>query len=328
MKIFRSIEELKPVFPHVVLTIGNFDGIHLGHREIFRKVVKTARDAQGTSLVFTFVPHPLKVLDPVHAPSLINTYEEKERLIAASCIDALVCVPFNLETAKMTAETFVKDVLVKRIGLRHLIVGYDYAFGRDRQGNVDYLRKSGQENGFEVEVLPPISINGEVFSSTRIRQCLYSGDVAGVVRLLGRHFNLEGKVMHGAKRGHRLGFPTANLKTDKELLPRNGVYAVKVKHRDQVLDGVVNIGCNPTFRVGGISIEVHLLDFYGDLYGEDLRIYFVDRLREEILFPSANDLIRAINHDINRARDILAQKKVIEYREYLNGNCNVENEES
>lgn len=317
MKIFRSLEELEPVFPNVVLTIGNFDGIHLGHREIFRKVVKTARDIQGTGMVFTFVPHPLKVLDPVHAPSLINTYEEKERLISASCIDALVCAPFTIQTASITAEDFVKNILVEKIGIRHLIVGYDYAFGRDRQGNVEYLRTAGLKNGFDVQVLPPISHSGEVFSSTRIRQCLYAGDVSGVVRLLGRHFNLEGQVMHGAKRGHRIGFPTANLKTEKELLPRNGVYAVKVKHRDQILDGVVNIGCNPTFRVGGISIEVHILDFSGDLYGEDLRIYFVERLREEILFPSANDLIRAINHDISRAREILAEKKIIEYREYL-----------
>jgi riboflavin kinase/FMN adenylyltransferase len=301
-----------------VVTIGNFDGVHLGHREIFREVVRDARASGGTSVVFTFVPHPRKVLDPARrAPRQINTDAEKERLIEASCIDVLICAPFTRETAALSAEQFVRDVLVGRLGTRHLVIGYDYAFGKDRQGNADYLRRQGEELGFTVQVLGPVSTDGVVYSSTRIREMILAGEVAEVVGLLGRHFNLEGKVVHGAKRGKKLGFPTANLATEKELLPRPGVYAVKARYRERMLDGVVNIGCNPTFGAENTSVEVHLLDFQGDLYGETLRVYFLARLRDEMRFPSPAELVRAITDDIERARTVLSTTQVIEYRDYL-----------
>jgi len=317
MIIVRNLEELSSPLHNAVVTIGNFDGVHLGHREIFRRVVRKAQEVGGTSVVYTFVPHPLKVVAPERAPRLINTYSEKERLIEASCIDVLICAPFTPETASWSASRFVEDVLVAKIGVRHLIVGYDYAFGRGREGNVEFLRRKGEDLGFEVEELGPIRGEGEVYSSTRIRQMLTAGDVRGVVALLGRHFTLEGEVVHGAKRGKKLGFPTANISTDKEILPRPGVYAVKVKKGDALFDGVVNIGCNPTFCSEGISVEVHLLNFHQEIYGETLRLYFVERLRDEMLFPAPDALIRAIAADIARARQLLEATRIVEYREYL-----------
>ncbi len=317
MRIIHQLAELSPPVPRAVVTIGNFDGVHLGHREIFRRVVRRARELNGTAVVLTFVPHPLKVLDPNRAPRLLNTYAEKERLIEASCIDLMVSLPFTRELAAMPADRFVAEILVGRLGLVHLIVGADYAFGRKREGNVSFLRRKGEEFGFLVEALEPVRVGGKVYSSTLIRRRLGAGDVAGVVALLGRHFTLEGRVIYGANRGRQLGFPTANLLTDKEILPRPGVYAVKVRWREEYFDGVMNIGFNPTFGTERISLEVHLLDFHGDLYGETLRVYFVERLREEMVFPSAAALIEAIVLDVARARDILAANRIVEYREYL-----------
>jgi riboflavin kinase/FMN adenylyltransferase len=317
MRIIRDLNELTAPLPNAVVTIGNFDGVHLGHREIFRRVVRRAREVGGQSVVFTFVPHPLKVLAPERAPRLINTYAEKERLIEASCIDVLICAPFTRETAALPASRFVEEILLGKVGVRHLIVGYDYTFGRGREGDVRFLRRRGEALGFAVEVLDPIAEGGEVYSSTRIRRLILEGDVAGVVGPLGRHFTLDGEVVHGAKRGKKLGFPTANLKTDKELLPKPGVYAVKVRRGESVLDGVVNIGRNPTFRAEGLSVEVHILDFHEEIYGEIPRLYFVERLRDEILFPDPAALTQAIAADIERARRILADARIIEYREYL-----------
>lgn len=317
MRIIRNLQELTAPLTGAVVTIGNFDGVHLGHREIFRRVVERAREVDGPAVVFTFVPHPLTVLAPERAPRLINTYAEKERLIEASCVDVLICAPFTSEMASLPAGRFVEEVLVGKVGVRHLIVGYDYAFGRGREGDARFLIRRGAELGFTVEVLEPIAKDGEAYSSTRIRRLILEGQVAGVVKFLGRHFTLEGRVIHGAKRGKQLGFPTANLAIDKELLPKPGVYAVKVKRGAAVLDGVVNIGCNPTFCTEGLSVEVHILDFHEEVYGETLRLYFVERLRDEMLFPAPSELVQAIAADVERARSILAAARIVEYREYL-----------
>lgn len=317
MRIIRNLSEIDSPFPSPVVTIGNFDGVHLGHREIFRRVVRKAGELGGTSVVFTFIPHPRKLLDPTRAPLQINTYDEKERLIEASCIDVLICAPFTRQMAAFSADRFVEEVLVGRIGVRHLIVGYDYAFGRGREGNTEFLRRKGESLGFSVEVLSPITQKGEVYSSTRIRELILAGKVEEVVELLGRHFNLEGKVVRGAARGKTLGFPTANLETEKELLPPAGVYAVKARRGNDILDGVANIGWTPTFGRERQSVEVHLLDFSEEIYGESVRIYFLARLRDEMKFPTPADLVRAIEADVARARTLLAGKKILEYREYL-----------
>jgi len=319
MKIIRDLQELRQPPQGTVLTIGNFDGVHLGHREIFRKVLRRARELDGTAAVLTFEPHPLRLLAPEHAPPRINTPEEKIRLMEASCIDLLVVQPFDRIFAALSADAFVHDILVGKLAVTHLVVGYDYAFGRGREGNMDFLQDRASEYGFVLETLDPISRGGEVYSSTRIRQSLQAGDVAGVVDVLGRNFTLDGQVVHGAGRGRTLGFPTANLDTDKEILPANGVYAVKVKWHERLYDAVVNIGDRPTFQNQDATLEIHLLDFQESLYDETLRLYFVDRLRGEQSFASIGALQQAIQHDIERARNILAERGVVEFREYLAG---------
>ena len=317
MEIIRNLDELKQPLENAVATIGNFDGVHLGHREIFREVVKKAKASGGVSVVITFVPHPLKVIKPEQAPRLLNTYVEKQRLIRASCVDYLIELPFNQTMADMDPDDFVDDILIGKLGVKQLIVGYDYSFGRNRTGDVAYLAAAGVEKGFDVQVLGPILRGEEIFSSTLARRLLAAGDVAAVVEPLGRHFNLEGRVVSGASRGARLGFPTANLITEKEILPRPGVYAVKVKYDNQLFDGVMNIGFNPTFGAERISLEVHILDFDRNIYGETIRVYFVERLRDEKVFSSADELAKSISADIAAARKILTESRIIEYRDYL-----------
>ncbi|MCK5912322.1 MAG: bifunctional riboflavin kinase/FAD synthetase [Desulfuromusa sp.] len=317
MNILKSFDSLPTLFGSSAVTLGNFDGVHLGHRELFRYLVSAARQLKCPSIVYTFDPHPLKFLAPEKAPLLLNTPEEKQRLIAASHIDYLIETPFTADFATMSPEQFVIDILVEKLKIKALVVGYDYAFGQGRRGNVDFLKACGDDLGFTVEVLQPVGADGLPFSSTRIRRMVASGDVAAVVRLLGRQYNLQGKVVPGEQRGRELGFPTANLETDKELLPATGVYAVKVRHCQQEYGGVVNLGQRPTFGGGAPTIEVHLLDFTGQLYNQDLRIYFVERLRGEQKFSSAGKLIEAITADVINARQILQSVQVIQYREYL-----------
>lgn len=331
MKIIRDLSDIEQPFHNAVVTLGNFDGVHLGHREIFRSVVKTAKRIGGTSIVCTFQPHPLKMLAPEHAPRLINTQQEKERLIEASCVDVLLMLPFTLQLASMSPQDFVHDVLLKTIGLKHLVVGYDYAFGRGRQGDITFLRHQGRMHDFVVDVFGPVQKNGKVLSSTRVRQAVLSGRVDDAVALLGRQFNLEGVVVHGDGRGHKLGFATANIETEKELLPRSGVYAAIVR-KIRICDGadedvncvvgeylaVVNIGHKPTFGDSPLTIEAHLLETRENFYGDNLRIYFVCRLRDEQKFNNVDELCRAIDADISKAREVLEQTKIIEFREYLN----------
>jgi len=317
MIVLHDLHELKRPLKDVVLTIGNFDGVHLGHREIFRKVVSRARELGGTSAVMTFVPHPLKVLAPEKLQPLINTYDEKERLIEASRIDVLFSLPFSHDFARIPAEEFVAEILVRRIGVKHLIVGYDYAFGRAREGDVAALRALSERHDFVLEVLDPVLEGERLFSSTRVRELIAAGEVREAVNWLGRHFSLEGTVVRGDGRGRGLGFPTANLATAKELLPATGVYAVKVRVDGQIYDGVANLGNNPTFPGATGGVEVHVLDFNQDLYGKPLRVYFVERLRGEMKFSGPQELIDAIKRDIARSRKLLAGTRLVVYHEYL-----------
>ncbi len=317
MQVVRDLDSLDEVPKRTVLTIGNFDGVHLGHREIFRRVVHKARALDGTSAVLTFEPHPLRLLAPERAPLRINTPDEKVRLLEASCIDLLAILAFTHELAKLPAADFVEEILLRRLGLCHLVVGYDYAFGRNREGDAEFLAVQAARHGFGLDVLEPIQAGAEAYSSTRIRQAVGSGQVASAVKILGRNFTLDGLVIHGDGRGRKLGFPTANLSVEKELLPKEGVYAVKVKWRDDYFDAVVNIGQRPTFVGAEPSLEIHLLDFQGDLYGERLRIYFVERLRDEKRFSSVAELQRSVDSDIGTARSLLATSHVVEYHEYL-----------
>lgn len=315
MLIYRTIEEIPAPFPHAVVTVGNFDGVHLGHRAIFKKISQAAMELGGVSVVVTFAPHPLKVLAPERDFRLITTYAEKERLIAESGIDVLVIVPFTREFSNISAEKFVREILVRSIGMKSLVIGFDYVFGKNRQGDVNLLRKLGEEISFSVEVLDQVG-NGETgFSSSMVRELISAGDVRGVVSLLGRYFSVGGEVVHGFHRGKQLGFPTANIEVEEDLLPKPGVYAVKVEGDGWGRDGACNIGNNPTFYGSSVTVEVHLLDFDADLYGSSLRIYFVERVRDEREFTDVFSLQEAIRNDVSRCREILAKVSLIRHHE-------------
>jgi riboflavin kinase/FMN adenylyltransferase len=322
MKIIRNLDDIRGKLTNAVVTIGNFDGVHLGHRRIFQRVRDAAVALDGVSVVITFIPHPLKLFPSLKSLQLITPYAEKESLVEASGIDYLLVIPFTEQFAALTAPEFISRILLGLIGMKKLIIGYDYAFGRNREGNVALLRKLGAELGFEVEVLAPIGDGEYVYSSTRIREMIGQGNVKEVVSLLGRHFSFDGTVVHGHQRGKGLGFPTANLATENELIPENGVYAVKVKIVDAIFDGACNIGSNPTFGDDTKSIEVFIFDFDGDLYGRRLRLYFVERIRDERKFPNAASLQQAIQTDVLRCREILRTAAIVEYHEYSGtGDC-------
>ncbi|OGU12879.1 MAG: riboflavin biosynthesis protein RibF [Geobacteraceae bacterium GWC2_58_44] len=307
MVIFRSISEIKEKLRHPAVTIGNFDGVHLGHREILRRVRELARARDGVSVVVTFVPHPLQVISPGTGVKLITTPREKRSLIEASGIDYLLEIPFDLAFASIPATEFVERVLVGTIGMESLVIGYDYAFGRGREGNVTLLRQLGERFSFSVELLQPIASGGLVYSSTAVRTMVSEGEVKGVVSVLGRHYEVTGTVVHGHQRGRGLGFPTANLQTEKELLPAAGVYAVKVRIGTALHDGACNIGTNPTFGNDRLSLEVYLFDFDSELYGREVSLIFIERLRGELRFPDAEALKEAIAADVARCRAILKE---------------------
>jgi len=305
MLVIRSIQDIPAGLASPVATIGNFDGVHRGHREIFNRVRDAATECCGMAVVITFEPHPLTVVPSRTKIDLITTAAEKEALIGAAGIDLLLVIPFTPEFSRIAAREFVSGVLVNRLGLKRLVIGYDYAFGRNREGNTDLLTALGKEYGFALEVLPPIGVGEHIFSSSEIRRLVWSGAVHQVVPLMGRHFSLGGTVVRGHGRGKGLGFPTANVVTDHELFPADGVYAVKARIAAGLFDGACNIGAKPTFGGEERTIEVYLFEFDGDLYGQTLRIFFIERLRGEQTYSDGAALRRAIDGDVVRCRRIL-----------------------
>lgn len=305
MRIIRGVKNLTEVFPKPVLTLGNFDGVHLGHQAIFRKVVDRAREIGGTSIAFTFEPHPLKVLAPERSPRLLNTFHGKMKLVEATGIEVVVCANFTRSFADQHPEDFARDVLHAKVGVREVYVGYDYAFGRDREGSIEFLKGVGKSYGFEVGVVEAVSVDGQAVSSSLIRDCLSAGRVDEAVRFLGRYYTIEGKVIHGSHRGHTLGFPTANLHTANELLPEYGVYAVQAHVDHRRLDGVASIGVRPTFGGGPVSIEVYLFDFQEDIYGKHVDLSFVKRLRGEKKFANVDSLVNQMQKDVEEGKNVL-----------------------
>ena len=317
MDSYNSLEQLPDSLGPSAVTLGNFDGVHLGHRELFRKLINKSRQHNCASVVFTFAPHPLKLLAPERAPLLLSTTEEKRCLIAASQIDLLIEAPFTQEFAQMTPEQFVDDVLIKRLQIKALIVGYDYAFGRGRCGNTDFLKQSGRDKGFDVEVLPPVGGNGLAFSSTRTRQMIAAGQVAEVVSLLGRQYSLEGQVIQEPPRRGALGYVMVKLKTTKEQLPAPGFYAVKVRHGQQEFNAVVSVGQRASVGAGESNIEVHLIDFVGRVCEESLRIFFIERLAGESRTARIKDLAEEMACDVPHFHQQMEPERSVTAREFF-----------
>ncbi|MFZ2951028.1 MAG: bifunctional riboflavin kinase/FAD synthetase [Desulfuromonadaceae bacterium] len=305
MQIVTGINIYDKILEASVVTIGNFDGVHRGHAEIFAHLKRKSMALGLPSVVVTFEPHPLKILAPESAPSLITTFEQKTALIAASGVDYLDIVPFSKEFSRMTANDFVLKVLCKPLGMRHIIIGHDYAFGRGREGNFSTLESLGALNGFTLEDIPPIGEGGVIFSSSLVRSSVAEGNLEAASQILGRYYQISGTVVHGREIGQGLGFPTANIATPNELLPPDGVYAVMVQVDGQPVKGACNIGCNPTFGVNRRTVEVFLLDFSGQIYDHDINVHFVQRLRPEQRFPDVAALKDAICLDVAKTRIIL-----------------------
>ncbi len=308
MVLITDLRNIGKRFDKSVLTLGNFDGIHLGHQELVRMVIRRAKETGAVSMVVTFRPHPLKILAPEKCPPLISIYEEKIKLFERLGIDVLVKIPFTLEFSAMTPEDFVKDILCETLGAKEIFVGYNYRFGKGRKGDVRTLKRLGERFGFTVREVKQISLDNEVISSTKIRNLLKEGDVEHAAKLLGRTYAITGIVVKGDGRGKGLGFPTANIAPKHAIIPSDGVYAVRLSVRDRLYDGIANIGMRPTFEKNVLAIEVHVFDFNEDVYGEDISLYFIRKIREERKFKSADALVDQIRSDIASAREILASR--------------------
>jgi riboflavin kinase/FMN adenylyltransferase len=306
MIVVTRIEDIHDALTGSCLTIGNFDGVHMGHVKLLHGVRDRAAAASLIGVALTFDPHPRQVLAGQAAPPAITGLAQKLECFEACRIQVAVVLPFTRELAAREPEAFVRDILVNGLSLRHLIIGYDYAFGKGRRGNFELLSALGQQHGFTVERVDPVIINGAVVSSTRIRDLILSGKVWDARPLLGRFHQVRGTVAHGQKRGRKLGFPTANLTGTRELVPMTGVYAVWVETGGAIRPGVANIGRNPTFGEHDLSVEAHILDFKGKIYDQPITVHFVQRIRAERKFSGPDELAARIREDTGLARMILA----------------------
>lgn len=302
MKIYEFLNHIEK-FPNPVLTIGNYDGIHIGHKKIIERVKEKALMINGTPMLMTFYPHPVSVVKPDKILCLITPLDVRKRLIEESGIDVLLVLPFTEEFRLLTPREFVENILVNKLGIKGLIVGYDFKFGRGGKGDTELLKQLSEIYGFFFEVVEAITLDGEKIGSNRIRKLIMEGDVKKAERFLGRPHMIEGKVVHGDGRGKGIGFPTINLKTDYELIPKDGVYISEVEINGKMFPSVTNIGYNPTFDVKKLSVETHILDYSGDLYGADLTLYFHERIRGEIKFDGADALMSQIAMDIKIAKE-------------------------
>jgi len=306
MKILHGFSGVSDEFKGAIATIGNFDGVHLGHQQIFRKIVQEARQNQSKSVVITFAPHPKSILHPDKRPFyLLTTLDEKLKLIESLEVDGVMLIPFSLEFSKTTAKDFVCQILWEQLRIKKIFIGHDYTFGKGKEGNEEFLARYGKKLGFQVDVTNAVKVGEIIISSTRIRNAILDGDVKTAGALLGRPYNLKSSVTGGHKRGTQLGFPTANLEPEKILLPPEGVYAVVVELKKNRYQGVLNIGSNPTFGNKELTVELHILDFQADIYGEELEIFFIDRIRGEVRFDNPESLVNQIRNDVTRARTIL-----------------------
>lgn len=302
MRIVDDIQSCGETFENLVLTVGSFDGVHLGHRMILEQVVARARETGATPAMMTLSPHPRFIFAPHNAPNMLTSLEKKASLAASLGIELFIVLRFNEQVAALDREQFLREILLGRCGMERLIVGHDFAFGKGARGNYDYLREVAPVHGFEVEEVEPLILEGERVSSTLIRELVLEGELDRVERFLGRRYSMIGEVVKGRGMGKQLGYPTANIKPHHSAVPANGIYAAEA-----VIDGVnhyaaVNVGIAPTLRHEDVTIEAFVLDFSGDLNGKRIEIVFHKRLRPEKKFDSLEALIVAIGEDVEVVR--------------------------
>lgn len=294
---------------NAVVTVGTFDGVHRGHQAILRYLIDRAERQNGLSTVVSFDPHPREVVHNESVP-LLTTVEERAKLLEESGLDRFVVIPFTQSFAQLGPEAYVEEILLGHVGLKEIMIGYDHRFGRNREGDKALLERLGQAHGFTVDVIPPQEVDHDVVSSSRVRELLADeGDIQRATEMLGHPFSLAGTVERGEGRGRKLGFPTANLSLhdERKLVPQIGVYATRVQVGDTrpLYGGMMNIGRRPTFDGMDVTVEVHLLDFEGNLYGEAMRVEFLQRLRDEQKFDSPDALVAQLSRDQEHCRTVL-----------------------
>jgi riboflavin kinase/FMN adenylyltransferase len=305
MKILFTPDDLDGTLPHPVAAVGNFDGVHLGHQRILATLAERARVVGGTVVVITFNPHPQKVLHPDTAPRLIAARSQKVSWLQAAGADLMLDLPFTRELAALSPEAFVDRVLLRGLKVTEVHIGRNFRFGRNRGGDFATLEELGRRRGFAAMPVEGVRHGGERVSSSRIRKALGAGRVSEASHLLGREEELTGKVVPGDARGRLLGFPTANLEVENELVPFTGVYATRLLVQGDLLPAVTNIGSRPTFPGAGPAVETHVLDYSGDLYGQQVQLRFVKRLRDERRFSGLDELKEQIAVDVSGARRVL-----------------------
>jgi riboflavin kinase/FMN adenylyltransferase len=305
----RRPAALLPSLPNgTTVTVGSFDGVHLGHQAVLKEIDRRARAAGRASLLVTFDPHPLEVVNPKAAPPLLTTGAERLEILAQSPLDYVMLLRFDRYLAELTPEEFVREILLARCEVKELVIGHDHGFGRGRSGDVETLRRLGEVHRFDVDVVDPVDFGGQHISSSRIRRSVTGGDLASAAAMLGRPYGVVGRVGQGERRGRLLGVPTINLSelSPRKLLPPDGVYAVRVEWRGGRAGGMMNQGPRPTFGDGRRVLEAHIFGFEGDLYGEWVRIEWVERLRDVERFASPEQLQKQLERDRTRAQAVLA----------------------
>lgn len=290
-----------------VVTVGTFDGVHRGHWEVLQEIRRRAEATGRRSVLVTFDPHPLRIVRPEHAPPLLTTPVEKKEILAESGLDYAVFLTFTETLSRYEPRRFVEEILVGRLRVEELVIGYDHGFGRDRSGDAETLKAIGAELGFDVDVVPPVVTDGEPVSSSRIRKAVAEGRMPEARACLGRPYSVRGVVVKGEGRGRQLGFPTANLKVGnaEKLMPPSGIYAVRGVLRSGTLPGALHLGPRPTFQGSPPTVELHLMDFDADLYGEEVRVDFVERLRDVRPFDNVAALVDQMREDVEEARRVL-----------------------
>ena len=283
------------------ITVGTFDGVHLGHQKIITHLVKKAKQKNCGTLLLTFDPHPRKVVQPSNAPMLLQTIEERSEILSKLGLEIIFVQPFTKAFSKLNAEEYVKDILVNQLNVEHLLVGYNHRFGKNRTANIFDLKKLGKKYKFSVGEIQAQIVNKITVSSTKIRHAINNGNIKYANSLLGHTYKLKGIVMKGRQNGKKIGFPTANVKINEreKILPKNGVYAVKVNYNEMTNLAMMNIGTNPTFSGNYISNEVHLINWDGNLYKKEIEIFFIERIRDEKKFNSIQDLSIQLQNDKN-----------------------------
>ena len=308
MKVFTDSSDFIKKNKYAI-TVGSFDGLHVGHIKIIDELLNAAKAINGQSVLLTFDPHPRQVLSKDFDFKILTTLNEKESLLEKAGVDNLIVQKFTKEFSQMTSDEFIKKILVDDIGASHIVVGHDHKFGKDRLGDAEKLKELGRKYNFGVTSVPAEKIDGQILSSTKIREALFNGDIDSANMFLGRNYSFGGTVVKGAQRGRTLGFPTANIKLSdpRKAIPKKGVYAVTCKCQDKMEKGIMNIGMRPTFGdINELVIEVNLFNFSKDIYGEEIFIDFIKRMRDERKFDSKEDLIHQIELDKETALKLLS----------------------